>query len=233
MLLAENRGSFSPRSSLDARAPAAYAQPMSEPVPASPSDLSSPPSPARDVASFDPVPLLAAELTLPRSGVSAVVALLAEGATVPFIARYRKEATGGFDEVQIRAIEERRAYLLELEERRGVVLAEIGKQGKLTDSLKKRILACATKADLEDLYLPYKPKRRTRSTIAKERGLEPLADRMWAQPSTGTPAPRPRPSSTPPRRCPTSSARSPAPATSAPSASPRTPTCASTCARPS
>src|SRR4051794_2683412 len=98
----------------------------SDPVHASPSDPSSPAT-----SPYDPVPLLAAELTLPRSGVSAVVALLAEGATVPFIARYRKEATGGLDEVQIRAIEERRSYLLELEERRGVVLAEIGKQGKL------------------------------------------------------------------------------------------------------
>ncbi|MFS8068070.1 MAG: Tex-like N-terminal domain-containing protein, partial [Byssovorax sp.] len=161
---------------------------MSDPVPASPSDLSSSPSPVRDVASFDPVPILAAELTLPRSGVSAVVALLAEGATVPFIARYRKEATGGFDEVQIRAIEERRAYLLELEERRGVVLAEIGKQGKLSDALKKKILGCTTKADLEDLYLPFKPKRRTRAIIARERGLEPLADRMWSQALDGSPS---------------------------------------------
>jgi uncharacterized protein len=136
---------------------------------------------------FDPVPALAEELSLPRSGVGAVVKLLAEGATVPFIARYRKEATGGLDEVQIRAIEERRTYLLELEERRRSVLDEIHKQGKLTDDLKKKILACTTKAELEDLYLPFKPKRRTRAIIAKERGLLPLADRMWSQPLDGKP----------------------------------------------
>jgi uncharacterized protein len=136
---------------------------------------------------LDPVPALAEELGLPRPGVASVVKLLAEGATVPFIARYRKEATGGLDEVQIRAIEERRTYLLELDERRRVVLAEIDKQGKLTDALARKILACATKADLEDLYLPFKPKRRTRAIIAKERGLEPLADRVWAQPLDGAP----------------------------------------------
>src|SRR5882757_2743822 len=112
---------------------------------------------------FDPVPALAAELNLPRASVSAVVKLLAEGSTVPFIARYRKEATAGLDEVQIRTIEERRTYLLELDERRRTVLAEIGKQGKLTDALARKILACQSKSDLEDLYLPYKPKRRTRA----------------------------------------------------------------------
>ncbi len=136
---------------------------------------------------FDPVPALAAELSLPRSGVAAVVKLFAEGATVPFIARYRKEATGGLDEVQIRTIEERHAYLKELEERRAVVLAEIGRQGKLTDELKKKLLEVATKAELEDLYLPYKPKKRTRAIIARERGLEPLADRLWAQPLDSKP----------------------------------------------
>src|SRR5450432_60926 len=94
--------------------------------------------------SFDPVPHLAAELNLPRSGVAAIVKLLAEGATVPFIARYRKEATGGLDEVAIRNVEERRTYLVELEERRGAVLSEIDKQGKLDEALKKKILACAT-----------------------------------------------------------------------------------------
>jgi uncharacterized protein len=115
------------------------------------------------------------------------VRLLAEGATVPFIARYRKEATGGLDEVQIRAVEERRAYLIELDERRRVVVAEIDKQGKLTEALLGRIRACTSKADLEDLYLPYKPKRRTRAIIARERGLEPLADRISAQPLEGDP----------------------------------------------
>src|SRR5436305_10837518 len=112
---------------------------------------------------FDPVPALAAELNLPRSSVSAVVQLLAESATVPFIARYRKEATGGLDEVQIRAIEERRTYLVELDERRRAVVAEIAGQGKLTPELSKKIHAATTKSELEDLYLPYKPKRRTRA----------------------------------------------------------------------
>ena len=136
---------------------------------------------------FDPVPALVEELSLPRSGVASVVKLLAEGATVPFIARYRKEATGGLDEVQIRTIEERAGYLKELEERRAVVLAEIQRQGKLTGELEKKIRGCKLKADLEDLYLPYKPKKRTRAIIARERGLEPLADRMWSQPLEGKP----------------------------------------------
>ncbi|MBI2394527.1 MAG: RNA-binding transcriptional accessory protein [Deltaproteobacteria bacterium] len=136
---------------------------------------------------FDPVPVLSAELSLPHVSVGAVVKLLAEGATVPFIARYRKEATGGLDEVQIRAIEERRVYVLELEERRGAIRAEIDKQGKLDDALAKKIAACKTKAELEDLYLPFKPKRRTRAIIAKERGLEPLADVLASQPLEGKP----------------------------------------------
>src|SRR6478752_4629561 len=113
-------------------------------------------------AKYDPVPALSEELALPRPAIAAVVKLLAEGATVPFIARYRKEATGGLDEVQIRAIEERRIYLLELEDRRSAITAEIEKQGKLTEELGKKIAKCTTKAELEDLYLPYKPKRRTR-----------------------------------------------------------------------
>ncbi len=154
-------------------------------APVTSAGAASPASPAP--RPFDPVPILAEELNLATPGVSAVVKLLAEGATVPFIARYRKEATGGLDEVAIRTIEERRTYLLELEERRGSVLSEIEKQGKLTEALSKKILACRTKAELEDLYLPYKPKRRTRAIIAKERGLGPLADRMWAQPLDGSP----------------------------------------------
>jgi uncharacterized protein len=136
---------------------------------------------------FDPVPTLAAELNLPRSSVSAVVQLLAESATVPFIARYRKEATGGLDEVQIRTIEERRSYLVELEARRKSITTEIQGQGKLTPELAKKIAGAITKAELEDLYLPFKPKRRTRATIAKERGLEPLADLIWAQSRAGSP----------------------------------------------
>ncbi len=137
---------------------------------------------------YDPVPHLSAELGLPRAGVSAVVKLLGEGATVPFIARYRKEATGDLDEVQIRAIEERRAYLVDLEERRAAVLAEIGKQGKLTPTLEAKVRGAKTKAELEDLYLPYKPKRRTRATIARERGLSPLGELLWSQPEAGDPA---------------------------------------------
>src|SRR5450432_2243326 len=136
---------------------------------------------------FDPIPVLAAELNLPRSSVSAVVQLLAESATVPFIARYRKEATGGLDEVQIRAIEERRTYLVELEARRASITAEISSQGKLSPELAKQLARALTKAELEDLYLPFKPKRRTRATIAKERGLEPLANLIWAQAREGSP----------------------------------------------
>jgi len=136
---------------------------------------------------FDPTPILAKELSLTAASVARVSELLASGATVPFIARYRKEATGGLDEVQIRTIEERRTYILELHERRQAILGEINKQGKLTIELSKKIHACQTKAELEDLYLPYKPKRRTRATIAQEKGLEPLADRIWSQPLEGNP----------------------------------------------
>ena len=138
-------------------------------------------------APFDPVPLLAAELNLPRASVSAVVQLLAESSTVPFIARYRKEATGGLDEVQIRNIEERRTYLVEMDARRKSILSEIKSQGKLTPELAKQLANAGTKAELEDLYLPFKPKRRTRATIAKERGLEPLANLIWAQGREGSP----------------------------------------------
>jgi len=138
--------------------------------------------------SFDPVPFLAVELKLPRAGVSAVVSLLGEGNTVPFIARYRKEATGGLDETQIRAIEERRTYLVDLDKRKQTILAAIAEQGKLTPELEKRILACTTKSSLEDLYLPFKRKRRTRAAMARERGLEPLSERILAQPDGGDPA---------------------------------------------
>jgi uncharacterized protein len=136
---------------------------------------------------FDPVPTLAQELSLPPAGVLAVVRLLAEGATVPFIARYRKEATGGLDEVQIRAIEERRTYLVELEQRRAVVLDSIREQGQLSPALEAKLKAASTKQELEDLYLPFKPKRRSKATIAREHGLGPLADRILAQPREGSP----------------------------------------------
>ena len=116
------------------------------------------------------------------------VALFAEGGTVPFIARYRKERTGELDEVQVRVIEERFAYYTELEERKTTILKTIEEQGKLTPELQGRIVATRQKTELEDLYLPYKPKRRTKATIARERGLEPLADLVAAQElTTGTP----------------------------------------------
>ena len=114
--------------------------------------------------------------------VSAAVELLDGGATVPFIARYRKEATGTLDDAQLRTLEERLRYLRELDERRDAILTEIGGQGKLTDELERQIRAADSKARLEDLYLPYKPKRRTRAQIAREAGLEPLADLLFADP---------------------------------------------------
>ncbi len=124
---------------------------------------------------------IAQTLNLPLRGLCAVIELLDDGGTVPFIARYRKEATGNLDEVQIRAIEENLAYFRELEERRETILASIGEQGKLTDELKARIEAVLDRNELEDLYLPYRPKRRTKATIAREKGLEPLAAYLWAQ----------------------------------------------------
>jgi len=120
-------------------------------------------------------------LNIPLRGLTAVIELLDDGGTVPFIARYRKEATGNLDEVQIRAIEENLAYFRELEDRRATILASIAEQGKLTDELKARIEATLDKNELEDLYLPYKPKRRTKATIAREKGLEPLAKYLWEQ----------------------------------------------------
>ena len=136
---------------------------------------------------FDPTSSIADELAIDVASVRAVVQLLAGGATVPFIARYRKEATSGLDEVAIRAIEERRGYLLELDQRRRAILSEIETQGKLTPELARRIERTKTKAELEDLYLPYKPKRRTRATIARERGLEPRAGAIFAQSMDGEP----------------------------------------------
>lgn len=134
------------------------------------------------LTNFDPAFLVAEELNLPKRSVAAVAELFREGNTIPFIARYRKEATGNLDEVQIRTIQERLNYLSELEERRNAILDSIEKQGKLTDELRQQIQSCTTKSQLEDLYLPYKPKRRTRAQIAKERGLDPLAERILLQP---------------------------------------------------
>ncbi len=123
---------------------------------------------------------VAAELAISPHQVAGALGLFGEGATLPFIARYRKEATGGLDEVQLRDVRDRARYLEEMEERRAVILASIEEQGKLTPGLRARIEAADTKQALEDLYLPYRPKRRTRATIATERGLLPLADLLWA-----------------------------------------------------
>ena len=125
---------------------------------------------------------IAAELGAAPQQVAAAVELLDGGATVPFIARYRKEATGGLDDTQLRTLQERLTYLRELQDRRGAVVKAIDEQGKLTDALRLAIAQAATKQELEDLYLPFKQKRRTKGQIAKEFGLEPLADRLLAQP---------------------------------------------------
>ncbi|WP_375056830.1 Tex family protein [Zobellella sp. DQSA1] len=127
--------------------------------------------------------LLAQELTVAQAQVDAAVRLLDEGATVPFIARYRKEVTGGLDDTQLRNLDSRLGYLRELEDRRAVILKSVDEQGKLTEALKGELLAADTKTRLEDLYLPYKPKRRTKGQIAIEAGLEPLADSLFKDPN--------------------------------------------------
>ncbi|WP_239080314.1 Tex family protein [Paractinoplanes brasiliensis] len=126
---------------------------------------------------------IATELGVREGQVTAAVDLLDGGATVPFIARYRKEVTGALDDTQLRTLEERLGYLRELEDRRAAVLESIRSQGKLDDALEQAILAAESKARLEDIYLPYKPKRRTRAQIAREAGLEPLADKLLADPN--------------------------------------------------
>src|SRR6476660_6157453 len=127
---------------------------------------------------------IAEELGVRDGQVTAAVGLLDSGSTVPFVARYRKEVTGGLDDAQLRTLEERLGYLRELEERRAAVLASVEEQGKLDDVLRAQILAAETKARLEDIYLPFKPKRRTKAQIAREAGLEPLADLLLASPDT-------------------------------------------------
>ena len=129
---------------------------------------------------------IAKKLNIPLKGLIAVIELLDEGGTVPFIARYRKEATGNLDEVQILAIQESLAYFRELISRKETILRTIESQGKLTDELRARIEATFDRSELEDLYLPYKPKRRTKATIAREKGFEPLALYIWNQRRTGT-----------------------------------------------
>lgn len=125
---------------------------------------------------------IADELRVAQGQVTAAIGLLDEGATVPFISRYRKEVTGGLDDSQLRELEDRLKYLRELEDRRATILSSIEEQGKLSDDLKKSILGAETKNTLEDLYLPYKPKRRTKGQIACEAGLEPLADALLNDP---------------------------------------------------
>ncbi|TJW42214.1 MAG: RNA-binding transcriptional accessory protein [Mesorhizobium sp.] len=124
--------------------------------------------------------LIAAEIGARPEQAAAAIGLLDEGATVPFVARYRKEVTGGLDDTQLRLLDERLAYLRELDARRDTILGSIREQGKLTEELEAKIAAAATKAELEDIYLPYKPKRRTKAEIARERGLGPLAEAILA-----------------------------------------------------
>jgi uncharacterized protein len=125
--------------------------------------------------------LIGVEIGAKPEQVEAAVKLIDEGSTVPFIARYRKEVTGGLDDTQLRNLAERLVYLRELDSRRDAILDSIRAQGKLTDDLEKQIAAALTKAELEDLYLPYKPKRRTKAEIARERGLGPLAEAILAE----------------------------------------------------
>jgi uncharacterized protein len=131
---------------------------------------------------MNPADVIAAELTVKPAQVNAAITLLDEGSTVPFIARYRKEVTGGLDDTQLRTLHSRLSYLRELQERRQTILASVEQQGKLTASLKQQLLSADTKTALEDLYLPYKQKRRTKAQIAREAGLQPLADHLLAHP---------------------------------------------------
>lgn len=135
----------------------------------------------QDVGLDIALPKLVDELSITPRQILAVAKLFAEGNTIPFIARYRKEVHGNLDEVQISKIQERLGYYRELEERRSTILKSIEEQGKLTEELKAKIVACVSKTLLEDLYLPYKPKRRTRAMIAREKGLEPLAEKIILQ----------------------------------------------------
>src|SRR5271170_4831021 len=130
---------------------------------------------------------VASTLQIPLKSFVATIELLDEGATVPFIARYRKELTGNLDEVQIIAIEEKLLYFRELVSRKETILASIQDQGKLTEELEARIEQTLDKSELEDLYLPFKPKRRTKAMIAREKGLSPLADYLWNQEPAETP----------------------------------------------
>ena len=123
---------------------------------------------------------IAADINATAQQVTAAVGLLDEGATVPFVARYRKEVTGGLDDTQLRQLAERLTYLREMEQRRESIFASITDQGKMTDALAVALAKAGSKAELEDIYLPYKPKRRTKAMIARENGLQPLVDGILA-----------------------------------------------------
>jgi len=125
------------------------------------------------------IPIIAKEIAITPSQVKSVAALLDEGATVPFIARYRKEATGSLDEVAITAIRDRLEQLMELDKRREAIVKSLEERGLLTDELKEKIGGAESLTVIEDIYLPFRPKRRTRATVAKEKGLEPLAARIF------------------------------------------------------
>ena len=125
--------------------------------------------------------LIAAELSLPAAGVNAIIGLLDQDATVPFIARYRKEVTGNLDEVAIMAVRDRLAQLKELDARKAAIIKSLEERKLLTPELTAKVVGAPTIAILEDIYLPYRPKKRTRAMIAKEKGLEPLADTIFAQ----------------------------------------------------
>src|SRR5687768_17484599 len=141
-----------------------------------------------DTPNPDHVLRLAQELNVKVFQVAATAALLAEGATVPFIARYRKEATGELDEVQVTSIRDRLEQLRSIDERRISILASLKERNLLTPALEKAINAADSLTVLEDIYLPFRPKKRTRATIAKEKGLEPLADLIFAQDPSTNPA---------------------------------------------
>jgi uncharacterized protein len=130
---------------------------------------------------MNPASIIATELNAQPRQIEAAISLIDEGSTVPFIARYRKEVTGGLDDAQLRHLDTRLSYLRELEDRRGKIIDSIQEQGKLTDELRQTLLNAESKTDLEDLYLPYKPKRRTKAQIAREAGLQPLADLLREQ----------------------------------------------------
>ena len=136
---------------------------------------------------MDIISKITEELQVKKWQVEAAVGLIDEGNTIPFISRYRKEATGSLNDEQLRNLHERLLYLRNLEEKKEQVLGSIEEQGKLTDELKKQILAAETLVVVEDLYRPYRPKRKTRASIAKEKGLEPLAELLFAQ-GGGNPA---------------------------------------------